>query len=57
MFLNEYINMHLTLLMETFYAAVFQAKFFYRSPQKDEVDIILDSEEKIIPVEILVDWQ
>lgn len=41
-----------SLLMETFYAAVFQAKFFYRSPQKDEVDIILNSEEKIIPVEI-----
>jgi hypothetical protein len=41
-----------SLLMETFYVAVFQTKFFYRSPQKEEVDMILDSEKKIIPVEI-----
>ncbi|MEW6555056.1 MAG: ATP-binding protein [Actinomycetota bacterium] len=39
-------------LAEQFFANTLKAGFFWRSPQKDEVDLVLASEEGIVPIEI-----
>lgn len=41
-------------LLEGYFANLLRARFFYRSPQKDEVDLILDNQEKVMPVEIKI---
>jgi predicted AAA+ superfamily ATPase len=40
--------------LENHFAHILKARFFYRSPQKEEVDLIIDSKEKLIPVEIKI---
>jgi len=39
-------------LAEQYFANTLKADFFWRSPQKDEVDLVLTLEERIVPVEI-----
>lgn len=39
-------------LAEQFFANTLKAGFFWRSPQKDEVDLVLASEEGVVPIEI-----
>jgi predicted AAA+ superfamily ATPase len=39
-------------LAEQFFANTLKAGFFWRSPQKDEVDLVLASQERVVPVEI-----
>jgi predicted AAA+ superfamily ATPase len=39
-------------LTEQFFANTLKAGFFWRSPQKDEVDLVLASEEGVVPIEI-----
>lgn len=39
-------------LMETFYSNVLHTDFFFRSPRKEEIDIILCDEKYLFPVEI-----
>lgn len=39
-------------LAEQFFANMLKADFFWRSPQKDEVDLVLASEEGVVPIEI-----
>lgn len=41
-------------LVEQFFVHHFKAKFFSRTPQKDEVDLILSDGDRIIPVEIKI---
>jgi len=41
-----------TKIAENIFAALLKSKFFWRSPQKHEVDIVMAGGEKIIPVEI-----
>ena len=40
------------VLAEQYFANTLKAGFFWRSAQKDEVDLVLASEEKVVPVEI-----
>ncbi len=40
------------VLAEQFFANTLKAGFFWRSPQKDEVDLVLSSEERVVPIEI-----
>lgn len=44
----------LPFLLEQFWVNLLKTKYFYRSPQKDEVDLVLVSGEKIVPVEIKI---
>jgi len=39
-------------LAEQYFAINLKARFFWRSPQKDEVDLVLTPDDRIIPVEI-----
>ncbi len=39
-------------LAEQFFANTLKAGFFWRSPQKDEVDLVLATEEGVVPIEI-----
>ena len=41
-------------LVEQFFANVLKARFFSRTPQKDEVDLVIDTTGGIIPVEVKV---
>ncbi|MBW1714332.1 MAG: ATP-binding protein [Deltaproteobacteria bacterium] len=41
-------------LLEGYFANLFKAQFFYRSPQKEEVDLILESQRMVLPVEIKI---
>lgn len=41
-------------LFEGYFANLFKAQFFYRSPQKEEVDLIIETQQKILPVEIKI---
>ncbi len=43
-----------SVLLENFYAGLFKARFFYRSPQKQEVDIITVKHDRLLPVEIKI---
>ncbi len=43
-----------SLLLEQFYVTLINSKFFFRSPQKYEVDIIFRTGGKIIPVEVKI---
>jgi predicted AAA+ superfamily ATPase len=43
-----------SLTLENHFANILKAKFFYRSPQKEEVDLIIDNQGKLIPVEIKI---
>jgi len=49
-FLNNQIDE--ALLIENLIVGLVNTKFFWRSPQKYEVDIILEEKSKIIPVEV-----
>jgi uncharacterized protein len=42
------------ILLETFYSGLLKARFFFRSPRKEEVDIILDNQHVVLPVEIKI---
>lgn len=44
----------LSILLEQFWVNFLKTKYFYRSPQKEEVDLILVNGEKIVPVEIKI---
>lgn len=48
--LNE--NVPKQLLLEQFFVNLFQARFFSRTPQKEEVDMVLTKAEKLLPVEV-----
>ena len=41
-------------LLEGYFANLFKTQFFYRSPQKEEVDLILVSQRVVVPVEIKI---
>lgn len=41
-----------SLLFKQFFVNVFKARFFSKTPQGDEVDIVLDDDDEIMPVEI-----
>ena len=41
-------------LLEGYFANLLKAQFFYRSPQKEEVDLVIESEHKVLPVEIKI---
>ncbi|MDY6837056.1 MAG: ATP-binding protein [Thermodesulfobacteriota bacterium] len=41
-------------LLEGYFADLFEARFFYRSPQKEEVDLVIDRAGTIVPVEIKI---
>jgi len=44
-----------SLLMEQFFVNLFRPKFFSRTPQKEEVDIVIVTEDKrVVPVEIKI---
>jgi len=45
-------DMNFPLLMEQFWINFLKAQYFYRSPQKDEVDIVHVSEKFCLPIEI-----
>ncbi|MCX6742497.1 MAG: ATP-binding protein [Candidatus Pacearchaeota archaeon] len=49
-FLND--NIDETKLIENLIVITSGAKFFWRTPQKYEVDIILDKDHKILPIEV-----
>ncbi len=40
--------------IETYFANYLQTNFFYRSPQKQEVDFVLTAKEKLLPVEVKI---
>lgn len=44
----------LPVLLEQFWVNYFKARFFYRSPRKDEVDIVLENDQSILPIEIKI---
>lgn len=44
----------MSLLLEQYFINRFRTRFFSRTPQKDEVDIILESDRKVVPVEIKI---
>jgi predicted AAA+ superfamily ATPase len=41
-----------SLLVEQFFVNSFEARFFLKTPQKEEIDIIYAKEKRILPVEI-----
>ncbi|MCG9480131.1 MAG: ATP-binding protein [Actinomycetia bacterium] len=41
-------------LMEQYFINYLKARFFYRNPQKEEIDVILESDNKPVPVEIKI---
>jgi predicted AAA+ superfamily ATPase len=43
-----------SLIVEQYFINFFKAKYFYRNPQKEEVDIILKDLEKPIPLEVKI---
>jgi hypothetical protein len=45
-------QMNFPLLMEQFWATFLKAKYFYRSPQKDEVDLVHVAGNFSLPIEI-----
>jgi len=45
-------DMNFPLLMEQFWINFLKAQYFYRSPQKDEVDIVRVAEKFCLPIEI-----
>ncbi|MCL5986218.1 MAG: ATP-binding protein [Actinobacteria bacterium] len=47
-------NLGPSLIIEQFFQNLFQSKFFWRTPQKEEIDIILASDDKVIPIEIKI---
>jgi predicted AAA+ superfamily ATPase len=42
------------VLFETFFANWLNARFFFRSTQKDEVDFILYDRKNVLPVEVKI---
>lgn len=42
------------ILVEQFWINFLRAKYFYRSPQKDEVDMVLANNQVILPIEIKI---
>jgi len=48
---NEY---HLSIIMEQFYSSCLKAKFFWKTPQKDEIDLILSRDKEVFPVEVKI---
>ncbi|NVM23093.1 MAG: ATP-binding protein [Desulfobacterales bacterium] len=41
-------------LIEGYFANLLKAQFFYRSPRKEEVDLVIESQHKVLPVEIKI---
>ena len=41
-------------LIEQFFANVLKARFFWRTPQQDEVDLVLVGEGEVVPVEVKI---
>ena len=41
-------------LVEQFWVNLLKAKFFYRSPRKDEVDVVLENDRVVLPIEIKI---
>jgi predicted AAA+ superfamily ATPase len=51
-------NVELGYLLEQYFVNVLQANFFYRSPQKEEIDIILfDDNGVVLPLEVKIKQQ
>jgi hypothetical protein len=46
-----------SLLLEQFFVNMLGARFFVRTPQKEEIDIVLADEKKILPVEVKIQDQ
>ncbi len=42
------------MMMETFFTDFFKARFFYRTSRQEEVDIVVDNGNAIIPVEVKI---
>ncbi len=40
------------ILVEQFWINHLKAQFFYRSPRKDEVDLVMENNQMVLPVEI-----
>jgi len=47
-------KMDLSVLLEQYFVQRFKARFFSRTPQKDEVDMVLSIEERLVPVEVKI---
>jgi predicted AAA+ superfamily ATPase len=43
-----------SVLIEQFFVNLFKAKFFSRTPQKDEVDLVITGKNRVIPVEVKI---
>jgi predicted AAA+ superfamily ATPase len=52
--LNPESEGDLGILLETFFANWLRTRFFFRSPQKNEVDFILCDRKKAVPVEVKI---
>ncbi|HRT70499.1 MAG TPA: ATP-binding protein [Syntrophales bacterium] len=46
-----------SLLLEQFFVNMLGARFFVRTPQKEEIDIVLADEKRILPVEVKIQDQ
>lgn len=42
------------LLIEQFFANLFKTRFFSRTPQKDEVDLVIATDDSVIPIEVKI---
>ncbi|MBS3909319.1 MAG: ATP-binding protein [Actinobacteria bacterium] len=47
-------KVELPILLEQFFVQLFKARFFSRTPQKDEVDIVLVADKRLMPVEVKI---
>ncbi|MGM0365375.1 MAG: ATP-binding protein [Actinomycetota bacterium] len=47
-------NVDLSLLLEQYFVNFLKPRFFYRDPQKDEVDIILELDNEQVPIEVKI---
>lgn len=45
---------NVSMLLEQFFVNCFKARFFWRTPQRDEVDLILTTDSGVIPIEIKI---
>ena len=44
----------MSLIIILYFANLIKAQFFYRSPQKEEVDLVIESQHTVLPVEIKI---
>lgn len=47
-------NFDMSLILEQYFVNRFKARFFSRTPQKEEVDIVMESDMNAVPVEIKI---